>query len=552
MTGRRLWAAAIIGASIWIGALALGAAPALASTEQLSIIQDPDGFMSDPAGTLSTIRALGTAMIRVVVVWAQVAPDPTAATPPPGFDAADPADYPAAGWAPYDRIVQLATSDGIGVDLTVSGGAPLWAEGPGVPAAALANPYWAWRPSAQAFGQFVQAIGERYSGAYVPHGANSPLPRVSFWAIWNEPNFGEDLGPQATDGSTVSVGAEMYRDLADEAWSALQATGHTTATDTIVFGEVAPRGASGPTTRAHPQGLPGDFGMTRPLAFTRTLYCVNSSYRELRGAAAKAVGCPATAAASRSFRHQNPVLFDATGFADHPYPQNKPPTVERSSSHDITPFPRLADLERELDRLQRLYGSGRQLPVYNTEYGYITNPPNPGNFVSPATAAYYLNWTEYLSWKRQRIASTMQYPLYDPVLDTPDPGGDGGFSSGLLYSNGQPKPGFAAYRLPLYLPVTSTRPGRQLEVWGCVRPARYTIPDTGQVQTAQIQFAPAHSDVYTALRTVSISDPADCYFDLRMGFPGSGTVRLAYTYPPGPSAVDATTVYSRSVAVSLR
>ena len=35
------------------------------------------------------------------------------------------------------------------------------------------------------------------------------------------------------------------------------------------------------------------------------------------------------------------------------------------------------------------------------------------------------------------------------------------------------------------------------------------------------------------------------YFDLHMKFPSSGSVRLAWTYPQGP------TVYSRSVAIDV-
>ena len=50
---------------------------------------------------------------------------------PAGFDGGDPADYPAANWAPYDEVVKLAAADGMGVDFTLSGGAPRWAEGTG-------------------------------------------------------------------------------------------------------------------------------------------------------------------------------------------------------------------------------------------------------------------------------------------------------------------------------------------------------------------------------------------------------------------------------------
>jgi hypothetical protein len=541
-----------------IAASLFAAAPtARASPGQVSIIQDNTHLLSDPARTLSTFRALGAQMVRVIVGWAQIAPDPTAKSAPAGFDASDPAAYPPAKWAPYDRIVRLARADGLEVDVTLSGGAPRWAEGPGIPSAALDNRYWAWRPSAPAFGQFAHAVGERYSGSYVAGGDGSPLPRANFWAIWNEPNFGEDLGPQATDGSTVSVAPAMYRSLVDQAWDALRATGHSG--DTVLIGEVAPHGLSGPATRSHPQGLPGDFGQTKPLQFIRTLYCVDSGYRELRGATARAVGCPTTAAASRRFRAQNPALFDATGFADHPYLENEPPNLEQSTDPDIATLPRLPNLELELDRLQRLYGSPRRPPIYDTEFGYITNPPNRGSDVTPATAAYYLDWAEYLSWKQPRVATTMQYLLYDPSSAGGIPG-DGGFSSGLLFSSGRQKPAYAAYRLPLYLPVTSTQRGRTLEVWGCVRPARYAIPDTGQPQTAQIQFAPSSSGPFRTVATETIADPDNCYFDVRVRFPGSGVVRLAYTYPPGSSLslaadggpVAGTSVDSRTVQVTLR
>jgi hypothetical protein len=551
MRARGLWLAAVLGAMISASVLVAFPAGASASAEQMSIIQDSPRVLADPAGTLATFRALGASTVRVIVVWAQIAPDWQSQRRPRVFDAADPASYPAANWAPYDAIVKLAAADGIAVDFTLSGGAPRWAEGPGIPRAAVDNQYWAWRPSVTEFGQFAHAVAERYSGTYVPAGHTAPLPRVSFWAVWNEPNFGEDLGPQAVNGSTVSVAPGVYRGLVSQTWNALQATGH--AGDTFLIGEFAPRGLSAHGTARRPQGLPGQFGQTKPLAFLRTLYCVDSRYRVLRGPAARAVGCPASAAGSRRFRASNPGLFQATGLADHPYPQNQPPTIELTRDPDIAPFPRLGNLERAIDRAQSAYGPHRQLPIYNTEYGYITHPSNTGAYVSPGKAAYYLNWAEYLSWKQPRVASTMQYPLYDPPLYPVVPG-DGGFTSGLLFANGTPKPGYDAYRLPLYLPVTSARRGRALEVWGCVRPSRYALLDTFEPQPAQIQFAPASGGGYSTIQTVLIGDLDDCYFDLRLAFPESGTVRLAYVYPPafGSVGFGGTTVYSRTVAVRLR
>ena len=547
MRARRVWLAAVLGAAISASTIAAFPAGAAASADQLSIIQDSTRVLDDPARTLGTFRELGASTVRVIVVWAQIAPDWSSTRRPRDFDASDPAAYPAANWAPYDAVVRIAQADGIGVDFTLSGGAPRWAEGPGIPRAAVDNQFWAWRPSPAEFGRFAHAVAERYSGSYVPTGETAPLPRVDFWAVWNEPNFGEDLGPQAVNGSRVAVAPRAYRGLVSQTWNALQATGH--AGDTFLIGEFAPRGLSARGTAKRPHGLPGQFGQTKPLRFLRTLYCVDSSYRPLRGPAARAVGCPASGAGSRRFRASNPGLFQATGLADHPYPQNQPPTIELNRDPDIAPFPRLGDLERALDRAQGAYGAHRRLPIYNTEYGYITHPSNLGAYASPDKAAYYINWAEYLSWKQPRLASTMQYLLYDPPLYPVVPG-DGGFTSGLLFANGTPKPGYDAYRLPLYLPVTSVRRGRSLEVWGCVRPARYALLDTGEAQLAEIEFAPRSGGGYQTLQTVLVGD--DCYFDLRLAFPSSGVLRLAYTYPPGSLGLAGTTVYSRAVSVSVR
>ena len=106
--------------------------------------------------------------------------------------------------------------------------------------------------------------------------------------------------------------------------------------------------------------------------------------------------------------------------------------------------------------MQSAYGSHRRLSIYDTEYGYVTHPPNAGTgYLSPSTAAGYLNWTEYLTWRDPRIASTMQYLLYDPNPNppTPDVFGHGGFATGLIFYDRKLKPTFYAYRMPIFLPA---------------------------------------------------------------------------------------------------
>ena len=117
--------------------------------------------------TLDELRSLGVDRLRLTILWAAIAPDAQSTTVPAGFDAADPAAYPPGAWAPYDRVLQLARARGIGVDFDLTAPGPRSAMGAGAPLATQANHY---EPSAAAFGQFVRAVGRRYSGADRPAG----------------------------------------------------------------------------------------------------------------------------------------------------------------------------------------------------------------------------------------------------------------------------------------------------------------------------------------------------------------------------------------------
>ncbi len=483
-----------------------------ASTSQDAIFQDDGQLRANPLGTLQTLRGLGVTRVRVGVYWGKIAPNGTSRRRPSNFNATDPAAY-RGNWAQYDEIVKDARAEGISVYFLLTGPAPIWATGPGAPAG---GPYGQWKPSAREFGAFVSAAAKRYSGSYYG------LPRVSFWSIWNEPNYGIDLAPQATNHDTVEVGASAYRGLVDTAYSALTHGGH--ARDTILIGETAPHGLNHPI---------GNFSGVKPLRFLRALYCVDTSYRPLLGAAAAARGCPTTAVASTRFRALHPGLFAASGFAGHLYAQGLAPNRSLANDPDYADLASVPRLERTLDRLQGVYGSHNQLPIWNTEYGYWTNPPAKVAKISPTTAAYYINWAEYLSWQQPRIRSYMQYLLVDPPLDN--------FASGLVFKTGALKqPVYDAYRMPLFLPNTAGRSGRSLELWGSVRPAQFAAAG----QQALIQFQRHGQRSWQTLRSVPITNLRG-YFDLRQTFPISGSVRVAWAEP------GAGTVYSRSVAIKL-
>lgn len=502
-------------------------------------------MLANPVGTLQTLRDLGVQRVRVNVTWNAIAPQPNSRQRPKGFDATDPAAYSPSGWQIYDEIDRVAAADGISLDFTVNGPAPLWATGSGAPRGTTGYFLADWEPSAKEFGYFVTAVGTRYSGSYKPAGSTTVLPRISFWSIWNEPNYGYDIAPQGIGAhQSIPNSPHIYRNLLGAAWSAFAATGHSTRTDTILIGEVTPHG-----TNAW-----GVFSNMKPLIFLRSLYCVDSGYRELRGSAAAAQGCPTTAAASRSFRRQNPALFSASGFADHPYEEASAPNLPTylcgtklcvgRSDPDFADLPEVPRLERALDRLNGIYGSRTHFPVWSTEFGFRTVPPDPHEGISQTTAAYYMNWAEYLSYKQPRLYSYSQYRL----RDFPPPAY---FDTGLENPNGSQKPTFAAYRMPLYLPVTSTRRGRTIEVWGGVRPAHFAQLDTGKAQSVQIQFQSGPHGAWQTVDTVAITNPRG-YVDVRLAFPSSGAVRLAWTYPSGDPLLGGGTVYSRTVKVTVR
>jgi hypothetical protein len=515
----------------------LPAVPALASGQQLSVFEDDAQLQGNPEATLAVLRSLGVGVIRVSVPWGRVAP----ASLPAHFQSSDPGD-PNYNWAIFDRIDRAARASGITADFTLDTPAPAWSLASGVPAGS--GPHGQWKPNAADFGAFVRAAGARYSGHYTPPGESSPLPRISFWAIWNEPNFGQDLGPQATKGSSVLSAPIMYRTLLDDAWTSLTATGHSR--DTILIGSLAARGTRSRASKGLPDGRPGNFGTTKPLQFLRALYCVDSRNRPLKGSAAAAESCPTNASGAKRFRGAHPALFSATGFAVHPYPVNQPPNQLDSRDPDYAELGDLPHVISVLDAVQRTYGSRKRYPIDITEYGYITNPPNRSNhYPNPATAAYWTNWSEYLMWRNPRIATSMQFLLEDPNPQAGVPE-FGGFSDGLEFFGGKPKPAYNAYRMPLYLPSTRAKRGHALEVWGAIRPAPFAQLDTHAAQRAQIQFQLGSRGAFTTIKTVTITN-ARGYFDVKVTFPASGSMRLAWLGPSQTSPF-----VSRTQKVSVR
>ena len=74
-----------------------------------------------------------------------------------------------------------------------------------------------------------------------------------------------------------------------------------------------------------------------------------------------------------------------------------------------------------------------------------------------------------------------------------DPSAANGFTTGLKTYAGKPKVTLAAYRMPLYLPVSSTAKGHPLVVWGEVRPAPDAAAQTHRLKSCRSSSAPARA-----------------------------------------------------------
>jgi hypothetical protein len=428
-----------------VGALLAWAGPALAGSTQESIFQD-DRLLThstpeEQAAALDKLAYLGVDTIHTVVNWRFFAPQPGSRTMPPGFDGSSSRSYVVTNWDVYDSLVRGAAARGIKVFMSPAGPVPNWASG------CKRNVNYACKPNAKLYGDFVRALATRYSGTWVDEDQDqTPLPRVSLWGVWNEPNLGAWLYPQSKRVKhgrkkvRVGVGAAYYRRLVYAAGDALNATGH--GGDRLLIGETAPLG-SGPTR-------------TEPGPFLRQLLCVDGRGRVLRGRASREQGC----------RHAR--RMKANGLSHHPYARGAGVPLgrkQRPGAITIGTIGRMLAISRATARSPVMR---KRLPVYITEFGVTTRPPDRKFGVSLSRQAQYLNVVDYLAFRRPWIKSVSQFQLEDDtgLADR------GTFQTGLMFGGGGVKPSFQAYRIPIFVVKNKKR----ITVFGQVRPARGTAP----------------------------------------------------------------------------
>jgi hypothetical protein len=402
-----------------LAAALLAASPAAAAKSQWSMFEDHVLLVRSGDAvreqTLTEIQGLGADTLRIEVKWSEVAPSPSAKTKP-SFDGTDPAAYP--GFQPYDDLVQRATAKGFRIMITLAPDAPNWATAGG-----RGGNY---KVDSADFAEFARAVGRRYSGVF------GGLPAVKYFSIWNEPNHIFFLKPR-------SQSPRVYRRLVERGLPALRAT--AASGSKIFVGELAPVGTA---TK-----------VLGPKRFIQGWLCLDKRFKRLRGRAARKASC-------RGIKKVR-----ANGFAHHPYG----PTGTVPARRDIINISVIRRLASVLDKAARAGRINRRLGIYNTEFGFQTNPPDPFISTSTGRQAELLNEKEEYSYRYSRLKSYSQYLLHDdPARPGPSALKWAGFQTGLKTSAGALKPSYDAYRLPIVV----RKRGKGVLIWGRVRPGSGT------------------------------------------------------------------------------
>ncbi len=478
----------------------VGASPAAASKEQLSLFQDDaqlvlSGDAAREQG-LNDLGKLGVDAVHSIVFWGKVAPKPAARTRPAGFDGSDPAAYGAAAWDKYDELVKGAQARGLQVVLSPAGPIPLWASGC-KPAKGVA--LRTCRPSPTQYKRFVQALGVRYSGSFADeNGGGGVLPRVERWSVWNEPNQGGWLTPQyaRVRGRAQPQSPVIYRALVRAAAKGLAASGHRS--DELLFGETAPLGRRTGALAKRP---------IAPGAFLRAALCLDARGRSARGATARALDCA-------GFRR-----LPVTGISHHPYTRggSRAPTARGGSTEiTIASASRLKVIIRQAAAHHRIRSG---LRISYTEFGFQTNPPDELFGVGLDAQAAYLNHSDWIAYRDPGVRTVAQYELRDEQRSS-------GFQTGLRFIDGQPKPGYAAYRMPLWL----SKQGGRVRVWGQVRPAA-----DGAREQIEVQNAAKGSEAFETVATAA-TQGAKGFVDVTVA-PRAGSWRLRWAPADGSEAM---------------
>jgi hypothetical protein len=389
-----------------IASLAVGAATAStnrhsapvakASAHMLVGINDePDTLYGDPASAFAALQTLKVQVLRVNLYWGGTKWAVANKRP---ADATDPGD-PAYSWALYDRLVRYASDRNIKVVFSFLF-TPSWANGGKAKNVAPTN--------AKDLENFAYAAAERYSGLWIPPtwqqnaslGITSvPLPKVTMWTAWNEPNNPLWLVPQYKKvGKTWRIeSAFQYAKICNAIYDGVHSPflGPLQG-EQVACGVTGPKGNDAPATSR---------ASVDPLSFL---------------------------SATKKYGMKN---FDV--YAHHPYAAagGEPPTFVPTGKDKRRI--QLANIGVLTTLLTKLYGPKH---LWITEYGYQTNPPDnkTGFGVSWAKQSQYMSQAYAMARKNPRIDMMLWFLVKDePSL--------GGWQSGLETVTGKKKPSWNTF-----------------------------------------------------------------------------------------------------------
>ena len=193
---------ALIAAAVFaVAGLAVSAATAASKQHAVKqssgllvgINDEADTLYGDPLNAFNTLKTLKTQVLRVNLYWGGTKWAVANSGRP--TDPTDPGDR-AYNWALYDRLVKYAQTYNIQVLFSILF-TPGWANGGKARTVPPRN--------AKDLQKFASAAAQRYSGLWTPPtwqqdptntATALPLPKVSMWTAWNEPNNPIWLTPQ--------------------------------------------------------------------------------------------------------------------------------------------------------------------------------------------------------------------------------------------------------------------------------------------------------------------------------------------------------------------
>jgi hypothetical protein len=348
----------------------------------------------DPTTAFATLKALNTQVLRVNLYWGGTKWAVAKSRP---ADPNDPGD-PALDWAIYDRLVRYATQNNIKVVFSILF-TPGWANGNKARTVAPTN--------FKDLENFAYTAAERYSGLWTPppwqqDPANPttklPLPKVSMWTAWNEPNNPIWLSPQYKRvGKTWRVeSAFNYAKICNAVYNGIHSPFLGPLPDEhVACGVTGPKGNDAPATKR---------ASVDPLTFLTQAHRFGMK------------------------------TFDV--YAHHPYAdigKNESPTYVPKGK-----FKRrvqLGNINLLMKLVSQYYGPKH---FWITEFGYQTNPPDKTYGVPYATQAKYLTQSYAIARKNPRIDMLLWFLVRDePAV--------GNWQSGLMTVTGKKKPAWNAF-----------------------------------------------------------------------------------------------------------